>query len=192
MRILRAADRVSSPWKNGGGRTAEIAVHPKGAGLEDFSWRVSTAIVARDGAFSIFPGVDRSLTVLEGDLRLRPQGAPPITLDPTSAAATFAGDAPCRGELLMGPVLDLNVMVRRDKFAARVQRATEALLVEVARDADWTILFALDVFHLSSARQMVRLGRYDAVMFQKGERFDLDTRDGAALHRVEITAVKPS
>ncbi|WP_431460998.1 HutD family protein, partial [Klebsiella pneumoniae] len=33
MRILRAADYRSMPWKNGGGVTTEIAVSPAGAGL---------------------------------------------------------------------------------------------------------------------------------------------------------------
>ena len=49
------------PWKNGGGETAEIAVSPPGAALDDFDWRLSMARVETDGPFSAFPGIDRTL-----------------------------------------------------------------------------------------------------------------------------------
>ncbi|MBM7325185.1 HutD family protein, partial [Agrobacterium sp. S2] len=48
------------PWKNGGGVTTEIIVHPAKASMADFDWRISMANVAQDGPFSIFPGVDRT------------------------------------------------------------------------------------------------------------------------------------
>ncbi len=65
-RIWRRAERVFTPWKNGGGRTAEILAMPEGAGLDGFDWRISTAEVAQSGPFSLFAGLDRWLTVLEG------------------------------------------------------------------------------------------------------------------------------
>ena len=49
VRIIPAQDLVRTPWKNGGGTTAEVAVHPPGAGFEDFDWRISMADVAADG-----------------------------------------------------------------------------------------------------------------------------------------------
>lgn len=64
--IYLASDRHFSPWKNGGGETAEILCHPQGAGFGDFNWRISTARVASSGPFSTFEGIDRILTVLEG------------------------------------------------------------------------------------------------------------------------------
>ncbi|TIN81446.1 MAG: HutD family protein, partial [Mesorhizobium sp.] len=67
MRILRAAEYRSMPWKNGGGVTTEIAVSPSGAGLDDFDWRVSMARVELSGPFSQFAGIDRTLAVLEGE-----------------------------------------------------------------------------------------------------------------------------
>ena len=54
MRIIRPADLVRMPWKNGGGETTEIAVSPEAAGLDRFDWRVSMARVARNGPFSEF------------------------------------------------------------------------------------------------------------------------------------------
>ena len=63
MRHLRSRDYRRVPWRNGRGCTAEIAVAPEGAGMDDFLWRVSTAVVTEPGAFSAFPGVDRILTL---------------------------------------------------------------------------------------------------------------------------------
>ena len=54
------------PWKNGGGTTAEIAAFPDGAGFNAFDWRISLAEVASDGPFSAFPGIDRTLMLVEG------------------------------------------------------------------------------------------------------------------------------
>ena len=51
-RLLKPADYVRMPWKNGGGQTTEIVVHPAGATLAEFDWRVSIADVDADGPFS--------------------------------------------------------------------------------------------------------------------------------------------
>ena len=76
MRVLRSADHKRMPWKNGGGMTLQLAISPAGAGLEDFAWRISSAQVAMDGAFSCFPGIDRSLAVLAGIARDVVKGHP--------------------------------------------------------------------------------------------------------------------
>ena len=62
-KLLRNSDHRRMPWKNGGGETVEVIVHPEGASLSDFGWRVSMATVASDGPFSVFPGIDRTLAV---------------------------------------------------------------------------------------------------------------------------------
>ena len=51
----------------GGGSTTEIAVAPPGAGFDDFDWRVSLATITQDGPFSAFPGIDRTLALVDGD-----------------------------------------------------------------------------------------------------------------------------
>ena len=64
MRILTPADYQRQPWKNGRGHTTELwrATAPDGALLA----RLSRAFVVEDGPFSIFPGIERNLTVLSG------------------------------------------------------------------------------------------------------------------------------
>nr|MBA2815075.1 putative ATP-dependent helicase DinG [Candidatus Pantoea persica] len=61
---FRYANLPVSRWRNGGGETREIVSYPPGEA--DFAWRASIATLARDGAFSRFPGVDRVITLLRG------------------------------------------------------------------------------------------------------------------------------
>jgi hypothetical protein len=121
-RILRAADRRATPWKNGLGVTREIAVHPPGAGLDDFDWRISMASVDAGGPFSIFLGTDRLLAVLEGRLALSIDGGAPVELDPRSPPLAFPGDVPAHAELPTGPVTDLNLMTRRGRVRGAMER----------------------------------------------------------------------
>lgn len=143
MRILHAADHKSMPWKNGGGVTTEIAVSPEGAGLNDFDWRISMARVESDGPFSAFPGIDRTLAVLEGDgIRLAIGDRPPLLLTSASEPLAFAADEPTHGTLLGGPILDLNVMARRVRFRATVRRIDVNGASDFTPGAEFTLIFA--------------------------------------------------
>ncbi|WP_186420383.1 HutD family protein [Bosea sp. CS1GBMeth4] len=148
MRLIRAADCLVMPWKNGGGTTTEIAVAPEGASLSDFDWRISMAHVGQDGPFSAFPGIDRTLSVLTGvGITLAFGDGERVQLDRTSAPYSFAADRAVEGLLADGPIDDLNVMSRRGLWRHRVERvsgagslsASEGLLVLVARKGDWQV-----------------------------------------------------
>jgi environmental stress-induced protein Ves len=117
--ILRAADRRAVPWKNGGGVTREVIVEPPGSDFGSFDWRVSLAEVASAGPFSSFPGVDRHMAVLSGRLGLALQGRS-VTLCPGDAALSFPGEVSVHAAPEGGPVSDLNLMVRRERCAARL------------------------------------------------------------------------
>ncbi|WP_405711676.1 MULTISPECIES: HutD family protein [unclassified Streptomyces] len=119
-RVLRAADRTATPWRNGGGVTREIAAYPESAPLDAFDWRVSLAEVSEDGPFSTFPGVDRTLTVVEGaGMDLMVDGEHHIVDEPYWPH-DFPGDLATDGTLLGGPVVNLNVMCRRGRTSAAV------------------------------------------------------------------------
>ena len=148
MRIIRAADCLVMPWKNGGGTTTEIAVAPEGASLNDFDWRISMAHVGQDGPFSSFPGIDRTLSVLTGaGITLAFGDGERVRLDRGSAPYPFAADRAVDGVLVDGPIDDLNVMSRRGRWRHRVERlsgegsltAGEGLLVLVARNGKWQV-----------------------------------------------------
>lgn len=66
------------PWCNGVGRTRTIANQPRETPADDASdgvprdWRLSVATIGSNGAFSRFPGVDRTSVLLgEGAVTLR-------------------------------------------------------------------------------------------------------------------------
>ncbi len=124
MQILRAANYRTMPWKNGMGSTTEIEVSPGTEGLDGFDWRISMARVEADGAFSSFPGIDRTLLVLEGDgIMLSVADRAPARLDRDSIHG-FPGDRTAHASLIGGPIADLNVMTRREKFRHSVSRIT--------------------------------------------------------------------
>lgn len=124
MNVLRAASYRRMPWKNGGGETSEIAASPPGATLDTLDWRISMAIVAQDGPFSIFPGIDRTLCILEGHgMQLdfgEDGGKRTITRDTTPFH--FPADLPVQARLLDGAITDLNVMSRRGRYRQSVDR----------------------------------------------------------------------
>ena len=116
-----AADIAPTPWKNGGGSTREIACWPPGAGIENFDWRVSIASIAASGPFSVFPGIDRVITLLDGDgVHLRGDGVDHRLATPLAPFA-FTGDVAIDCALLGGASSDFNVMSRRGRVRAEVR-----------------------------------------------------------------------
>ena len=110
------------PWKNGGGQTTEIAMHPPGAALDAFAWRVSVADVEQDGPFSRFAGIDRTLVLLAGaGMRLTGDGEPLELRTPLRAGQLFRRPNR-RCSLVDGPVRDFNLMVRRGSGTRRRRR----------------------------------------------------------------------
>lgn len=187
VRLLPAARRVAVPWKNGGGLTREIAAAPEGATLAGFDWRVSTAEVNAAGDFSLFPGVDRTLCVLEGALLLSVDGRAPLTLGEASPAHAFAADVASHGTPVGGAVTDLNVMVRRGRFTARVTREHVTTGSTRACEVQAMLIFALAPLTLEHARARRRLGRWDAAWLERGAKVELSTpAREASIYRIEL------
>lgn len=109
MRHLTPADYTQMPWANGKGVTVEmLRVMEKGA----IKWRLSRASVVENGAFSLFPGIERNLTVISGpgfDLRGDGLFLPARPLQPVA----FAGDVAVSAEAVRAPSDDFNVMTAR-------------------------------------------------------------------------------
>jgi environmental stress-induced protein Ves len=163
--ILRAGDRVAVPWKNGGGLTREIAIHPPGSDLGSFDWRVSIAEVHGAGPFSSFPGVDRQMAVLDGRLLLAIEGHDTVSLSPESSPVRFAGDARTFAQPVEGPVTDLNVMTRRGRFRTRLAHRPLRHSRRLALRADTTLIIALSELTLRAEGADSTLSRLDAVRF---------------------------
>lgn len=109
---LTPADYRTQPWKNGRGTTTEL-LHLTDPATGATLLRLSRASVVEDGPFSLFPGIERNLTVLTGPgFRLT---GPTFTLrcDPLAPVA-FPGDVDIRAtETNNHPSDDFNVMTAR-------------------------------------------------------------------------------
>jgi environmental stress-induced protein Ves len=159
--LIRAADCPQVAWKNGGGTTREIATFPAGAGMDDFVWRLSAARVDGPGPFSHFAGVDRTIAILSGRLLLV-TGADPVTLVPGGAAYDFPGDIPAYGSPEHGPVVDLNLMVRRGAGIGAIRTTGPGAIAPVAAG---TILVATRDMALCIGADSVSMRAHDAFRF---------------------------
>lgn len=188
-RLLRNSDHRRMPWKNGGGETVEVIVHPEGASLTDFGWRVSMATVASDGPFSVFPGIDRTLAVLSGDgMELSIEGLGERLLTPQSTPLAFPADAPTSARLTGGPITDLNVMTRRGAFRHTLVRHVVEDTKALPASPGGRLLLALDPLGVSTPDGLIGLQPLDALLLDGCEAADVvPAGDRAAFHLVEIT-----
>lgn len=108
-RLVRSLDVPAQRWRNGGGLTRELLAWPAGAAWQV---RVSVAEIEADGPFSVFPGVQRWFTVLQGAGVELSMGGQRHTVQRGDAPLCFSGDLPTACHLLDGPTRDLNLMLR--------------------------------------------------------------------------------
>jgi environmental stress-induced protein Ves len=139
FRLVAPSEYRRMPWKNGGGLTEEIATHPDDAGLDGFDWRVSIAEVARNGPFSRFPGIDRSITLIEGGGMRLTGGDRDIVMRTPFEPYAFGGEVPIDCALIDGPIRDFNAMVRRDRARGTVTAARANATID---PADFRLVFA--------------------------------------------------
>lgn len=166
LRHLPAADFRTSCWKNGGGETTEIAAFPEGASLDAFLWRVSMAKVAASSPFSIFPGIDRTLSVLSGEaIGLVFAGRGTVRLDRASAPYSFAADLAVSGEVSGAGITDLNVMSRRGVARHHVSRLRLEGAKNVMPLGTSLLVLALDAaVSVRSGAESLALARGDAAL----------------------------
>lgn len=186
MQIIRARDLTPGRWKNGGGETTQIAVWPPGASLDTFDWQINTALIGKDGPFSVFPDIDRTFTVLNGSLKLKFDDRPTRVLAPGSPPCSFPGDVPTTAELWGGPAQAFNVMTRRDKWRCSVagyrQSFRVATLPGVAKHPRCAVVLIDGSATVHAAATRSSLGRLDTVIVDPAtEHIDVSlTPDGFA------------
>lgn len=171
-------------WKNGGGSTTEIAIGPPDSGFEDFDWRVSLATIEKDGAFSAFPGVDRTLVLVEGHgMTLEIDGEPTLVTD-TEPVVAFDGSSQVIAKLSRGGSTDFNAMTRSERCyhtfgRRRLSGDSTASSTFVAR-ADVTVLFLAegDALELRNENERIGMVRYDAVVLEPGSTWRLEAGQG--------------
>jgi environmental stress-induced protein Ves len=156
-RLVPARDFRAMPWRNGGGTTWEIAqARVDGGSGGDWHWRFSLAEIAADGPFSVFPQIDRLLTVVSGGgIRLTIDGAEPRFLDRLDDIQ-FPGEAAIGCVLVAGPTRDLNLMV--DRRVARLVPGGEGRRMEATEGV--ITLYAVEevVLRVEAERLVVTAG----------------------------------
>ncbi|MDH6627386.1 environmental stress-induced protein Ves [Streptomyces sp. LBL] len=144
---LRWSQYRSMPWKNGGGVTREVASGAVQAPMasteitDGYDWRVSVADVDAGGPFSAFPGIDRVITLVEGEGMVLTVDGTAHPVGPLSPFA-FSGDAATDCRLEAGAVRNMNVMTRRSRATAQLRLITVAAArgAEMACAAGETLL----------------------------------------------------
>jgi uncharacterized protein len=187
-RILRSVDYVARPWKNGGGTTRDIVVSPPAASLETFDWRLSLAQVDRDGPFSRFDNVDRTLVLLSGAMTLheRDRRIDLVRNEPFS----FEGERAIEATVAGGSTLDFNVMTRRGRatHTARREPFSKRSTIE-AHAGSAIVLFALARGLIVDGEQ---LDVHDTAIIN-AERVSVETvADSAAALVIEIVDIHPN
>jgi environmental stress-induced protein Ves len=174
--LIQYASLRPTPWKNGGGSTTEIAVCPPGAGFDEFDWRISLATISQSGPFSSFPGIDRSLALVDGDGVLLDFGDERFVLSPSEPLIEFPGEAAVHATVTGALTTDFNVMTRRGRCRHRLEpcvvRGTETL----KRRSGTTLLFLADgeSLTLSSARERIAMVRYDLLVMEAEEAWTME------------------
>jgi environmental stress-induced protein Ves len=168
VRIIRAKHCLTTPWKNGGGSTTEIAAGPTGASLDGFDWRISMARVASDGPFSDFPGIDRTLAVVKGNRLVLTIGTgAPMTLSRGTEPVSFPGDTPTFARLVAGEISDLNVMSRRERFSHRLRRIADSTSCDFEGDDIAVVLSLNGESAVVSERDAETLSHGDAAVVNR-------------------------
>jgi len=176
VQVLSARARAARPWRNGGGVTRDIVLFPAGAGDETFLWRASLATIGGAGPFSAWPGVDRTLMLLEGELVVAVDDEAERRLCPGDAGIAFAGEAAVAARPIGGECTVLNIMARRGQAQARLERWTAGR----PSDADQLLLLAAAAMTIRLGGRPVSLERHDAVLLDPPEIATLE-KDRAAI-----------
>lgn len=115
---LLKSDYKESLWKNGKGKTLQIAIFPPDAEVNknNFLWRISSATISSPGPFSHFPGYKRQIIIWKGE-GLKLNNVPLLPYSPI----TFSGETDVECVLLgTADVIDLGVIYQKDKITAQI------------------------------------------------------------------------
>ena len=167
---LTSADYTVQPWKNGKGVTTELWRMMQD---DKLLVRLSRAVVAEDGPFSVFPGLQRSLTVISGPgFRLKGAGLD-LRCDPLKPVA-FSGAIEVLASETNGQTSeDLNLMTADHLPLPQVQvigkggLAAGGLLIGYALEPAVVNAMPIDAGDVVLTREAVALSGHGPVLFAR-------------------------
>lgn len=185
-RVVGPADRRVVQWANGRGTTAIVTRVPD---TDEWAWRLSLADVVEDGPFSSLPGIDRWIAVARGGRMALQAGAPDefmsTVLDETHGAVSFSGDGDTSCRVLDGPLVDVNLMLRRGRAAGTLD------VQELGAGERWSWAVRAVVV-LSGRVELVAVGDDAAGVVLDGATFDSVVIDGGQDALVSLVAAGPA
>lgn len=137
--LLKKSSYIESLWKNGKGKTSEIAIFPENATVmaNNFLWRISSAKVNQSDPFSHFPNCERQLVVWIGDGLLL-NGTPLLPNSPL----TFSGEENINCDLInQTPVIDFGIIYKKESITACLEVLASATPTSIELDQGIHFLF---------------------------------------------------
>lgn len=177
------------PWRNGLGTTVELA-REDGFGEAGFLWRLSRADVAQSGAFSNFPGTDRTLLLLSGAGFTLAFGGRKIVLAKRYDIARFPGDERTECTLANGPCKDFNIMVDRTRAKAAVTLCEAPFSASAAARTLLHVFEGEWVLHFAGANTAMPPDSLALLTGETGKKYEL--RGSGILLRVDIELLPTS
>ena len=191
MEIVRFTKNKAELWRNGAGKTWEITRKPVAVTLGtpdiDWDWRVSIAEVSEDGNFSPYPGMERVITIIEGEHMILAADGVEHDLN-RNRPFHFSGDAVSRASLPAGRVRDLNVITRKGFFKSFV--SIERLSTSFAQpvfEGQIVVLLDGEAVVTNLGHEPEAISRYDAALNRVGSNAEIKARGTCAL--VSLIAV---
>lgn len=144
MEIIRKSDFIEGRWLNGAGVSWDIASAPSGANLQDFDWRFATALIERDAPFSLFPNVDRIITLVDGGgFTLDVEGSGRIVITRAHVPTPFPGDQNIMCRVNGRPSTVLNLLLARGRLTAEVSVLHAGSHIDIGGGDMLALAFAL-------------------------------------------------
>ena len=160
------------PWKNGGGITTEIARGGQCSNTGNWGWRISIAVVATDGPFSIFEGINRTISVIEGSgMDLYYQDGRQIALD-LFEVVKFSGGITLEGRLRDGLIKNFNVMVDQNSFSASLKIHSGKTQVKLVVENNALVLIHLlagEGSQIECSQTVINLQPNETIIYRNNE-----------------------
>ena len=175
MNLLRQAEYRVQPWQNGGGTTRLVAASPLDAGYSAaLDWQISLPSIAKDGPFSVLPGLDRQWLMLEGeglelDCRMSAASAPlSIKVEHALEPIAFSGAWTTAARLRRGPVTGFSVLSRHAKFAAilRIHELRDTTAIEKPAGETLLLFLATGSVRALGGGASAALEHFDSILMQ--------------------------
>lgn len=169
-KLISQVDYKIMKWKNGRGKTSEIARFPE---KDPFLWRLSMAPVIENGPWSLFPGYDRYLTIVEGNgLKLKEN------VVHIGEVIKFSGDESISGELIDGKIIDLNLIVRRNQVQVKYE-VIKLTMDSYSFSKQGKVVFIFCLFgelSISNGKKSFMVEKWDTLQYDdpKGEEISIN------------------